>query len=274
MVKTVMVGIDIDYNAVKVAVLIFTAKKVMIVESKKIPTTESLFSSNYQFNYQETVKKLQHLKINLSVSCQDAVISLPESAIIYRTLTQATDFTDEEIHYAVNELIANDPVVSSNEMTIDYVEDEKHSQTITNRLFHIYATPTTLVQERANVLNDAGFKPVAIVPERLGLLYIWDWVTRKTEEKSQYWLLHITSVKTVLCGWHRSAGVIYQRIPFGSDSMSALDEGLFYRQLSVKIQGQFQLLMPSISNDLPSGLWVCATESKPRFNVGLLSEQL
>lgn len=234
MFNTLIIGIVIDVHSIKAAVIQTHNGKNSVKSCHAIYTTQALLSNNYQFNYQEIVKKLQELKSELPILAQKTAMVMADSAVICKEIVMESNLSPLEEEPMVLHYFSLDSPLVIEELSIDFDKENKITSTKsdTTRYF-VYATYKNEVVQRVNAMAESRFQLVFLEGEKQMMWALCDMLVNKPVKKPVMIHFGVNSTE-LICAFEKQP--LFKRFLIGTHEIAKQGESQFIHNIVTKIK--------------------------------------
>lgn len=232
--KLHITGIDIGHNSIKAVALKSTHATYTLAGCHEIAVTHRVFSDNHTLNYQEIVKKLKELRKGLPWFYRHVALSIPENAVITKTLQLESPVLQGEEIWSITEALSRQVAFSLQDVQIDFVPSASEEG-----MYHVYIIKRDMVEKWASILHKAGFAPFYLATDSQARALLWQQTLG--EQEADTWLVDVGVVHTLICGSASTQMPFFKtlsHVPLGSSSQSE-DESI--HALVLQLQREVQL---------------------------------
>ncbi|MDG3084665.1 pilus assembly protein PilM [Vibrio hannami] len=266
MFRSEVTGIDISPQSIKVVSVKSAASGYVITRARSFAS--GAVNDDHSMDYHLLVKGLGELKKELPLFSRKVAISVPDSAVVCRSLQIDSGIQEVEREFAIYEAFSSVSPVAHQQLRIDFVEKTQSVQE--DKVgYQVYAAKKEVVDERVNAVKRAKLTPVLVDTQSHGLLKVWEVISKRLNQ-ANWLLLYIGPNQTTICSGAVSDSVFCQSIQKGLGckvtdfkmQQKACDE------LADSVALQIQIY--ASATEPVEGVWVTGdTESLEPFRVTL-----
>ncbi|OHY91572.1 pilus assembly protein PilM [Vibrio rotiferianus] len=188
--KLTVAGIDISHNSLKAVILKPAKEGYSLLGYKEIVLNDAIVAENHTINHQEIVKTLKEIKKELPLLHRKAAASIPDSAVISKSLQLDSQLEESEVEFAIMQAFSLQSPFPIEELSLDFVPncDSKGNEVAG---FRVFATRKEVVESRKQAIEKAGLTPILLDVHSHSQGAIWQLATERHPEKAQYCLLYV-----------------------------------------------------------------------------------
>ncbi|MGR5237869.1 type IV pilus biogenesis protein PilM [Vibrio alfacsensis] len=284
--KRLVTGIDIGHTSLKAVVLKPNGNGYAVLGYKEIILKEGIVAENNTINHQEIVKTLKEMKKALPFRARQVAISVPDNAVISKTLQIEQNLEESEKEFAVMQAFSHQSPFPVEELSLDFVSVEPKEQMRGIESYQVFATRKDVVEARVDALQKTGLNTVLVDVHSQSLGHMWKLTVERFPEKNKYCLLDIGAVnssftmfteqgelfhKEFACGKSTASGSLHDA-SFCSDEQVMAES--FNRQVVERVKRQIQLYSSINGSQDIKGIWLSGEGASTPMLAEALAEQL
>ncbi|WP_413285342.1 pilus assembly protein PilM [Vibrio sp. MA40-2] len=249
--EPLITGIDVGEYSIKAVVIRPKKGRYTIKYYVELSAETSLYSVDFLFNHQEVVKKFQQLNKALPIFSSKVALSIPEQVVFDQIVPVESGSNTFEVQFAIQQALSLESSIPLENLSLDFVPIEDTNEEVSSTCdVHVYATYRQVIEDRVNVVKNAGFTPWLIQSENMALmqllLFITDyWSNEASQYELNHSLLHIEQSSSVFCFVDATQMPHCKTIEFGVLQLNELGMDEFIKQLKIFIQPIIQVLLTS-----------------------------
>ncbi|MDV5171237.1 type IV pilus assembly protein PilM [Photobacterium rosenbergii] len=270
------IGIDIGHHSIKAVVLRQKKPELELVAFSEVELPAPVLNKQNSVNSPALLSAVRKLKKSLPFGARQAVMALPDSAIISKVIQLDSHLTEEESVFAVEQAISASSPFPVEELRLDFFPmvgemfGETFAEPSQTHPVQVYAARKETIDSRVEVLRQARFEPEVMELQTHALVWLQQYQAERQGSSdgndSEWGIVDIGQTATAI-GIRGPAGTVYRReVSFGCETLSEAEHAWggssadkaeqFTKQLADQLKRQLQLYSTTYPRSALQGIWL------------------
>ncbi|MCQ1056792.1 type IV pilus biogenesis protein PilM [Photobacterium sp. DNB23_23_1] len=264
------IGVDIGHHSIKAVVLRQKKSGLELVAFAEVVLPAPVLNKQHSVNAPALLSAMRKLKKALPYGARQAVLALPDSAVISKVVQLDSHLTEDESLFAVEQAISASSPFPVEELRLDFspMTRETFGEQSQTHPVQVYATRKETVDSRVAVMRQARLEPTVMELQTHVLVWLEQYLAEQQGIEGDWGIVDIGHTITAI-GIKAPAGTVYRReVSFGGEAMEQIDNTFsgsgdstaraeqFTKLLADNLKRQIQLYRTTYPRSALEGVWL------------------